>query len=155
MKFQQHTQRSIRFTQAYLVGLFLLALVGMCFGARIVEQIMRHASPYLTGNSRYYTLLISGYCSGSMALVVIVQLFQLITRIQHGDIFTSKNVETLHLISWEVGIVSCIAIVVGLTCYIPVLMIALASVLITLIIQVVRNAFAQAVQMKDELDYTI
>ena len=43
----------------------------------------------------------------------------------------------------------------GLTAYLPMLMIAVSCSLLTLIIRVVRNAFGKAVELQEQVDYTI
>jgi hypothetical protein len=75
-------------------------------------------------------------------------------RIESGQVFTTENVESLRLISW-----SCI--IGGLIClapsfyYFPWALVSVAAAFMGLIVRVVKNVVAQAVALKDEIDYTV
>ncbi|MCW6662509.1 DUF2975 domain-containing protein [Aerococcaceae bacterium NML190073] len=152
---KSHEDFSIRLTKWCLVLLAVCAIVMLLSGPRIVGIMMLRTSPWLQGALRYYLLLGSGYVLGTLALIVIVQLFHLVDRIGQGEVFIPTNVRSLQLIGWNVGVVAIMALIISITCYLPVLAIAIAGTFMTLIIRVVRNAFGKAVQMQDELDYTI
>ena len=68
--------------------------------------------------------------------------------------FVTRNVESLRRISW-----SCIA--GGLICfvsgfyYIPWFVVAVAAAFMGLIVRIVKNMVAQAVELKSDSDYTI
>lgn len=146
---------SIRLTKLFLAVLFIASMIALSVGKQLVRQIMFLRSPLLTGNIRFYALLICGYSLGIFAIVFIIQMFRLVERIGRGEVFSERNVSSLQRIGWIVAVASLIALFAGLTCYTPVLAISIAGVFMTLIIRVIRNAFGKAVQMKNELDYTI
>ena len=66
----------------------------------------------------------------------------------------SANVTALRRISWccAGAAVVCLA---AAYIYLPFAFLGVAAAFMALIVRVLKNAFAQAVHMKDELDYTI
>jgi len=151
----QYEQTSIVLTKIGLILFSIIAILLMFNGPWIIEQLMHRTSPLLSGNTRRGLFMTSGYTCGILALLCMFSLFQLVNRIGNGQIFTRENVTTLRHIGWEVMVVTILAILIGLTCYLPILAIAAAGAFMTLIIRVVRNAFGKAVAMQDELDYTV
>ncbi|MBS4461673.1 DUF2975 domain-containing protein [Aerococcaceae bacterium zg-B36] len=145
----------IKITKGSIIVFALIAIVLLFTGPHIVQYIMPRSTPLFTDQLRFNVLLSSGYISGTLALFFLFQLYRLVTNIENGNIFIDENVKTLDWITHAITIVSIIAILVGFTCYLPILFIALACGFTALIIQIVRNAFAKAIQMQDELDYTV
>ncbi|MBK0347704.1 DUF2975 domain-containing protein [Aerococcaceae bacterium zg-ZJ1578] len=145
----------IKITKGSIIVFALIAIVLLFTGPHIVQYIMPRSTPLFTDQLRFNVLLSSGYISGTIALFFLFQLYRLVTNIENGNLFIDENVKTLDWITHAITIVSIIAILVGLTCYLPILFIALACGFTALIIQIVRNAFAKAIQMQDELDYTV
>lgn len=146
---------SIRLTKLCLIGLFLAAIGLMCTGTWVVDLAVIYPSPILQGASRYWTLLVGGYTLGFLALIFLIHLYQLVTRIGHDQVFIPKNVRSLQLLGWEVGAASLISFLLGTSCYIPILLLTVAGIALTLVIRVIRNAFGKAVELQDQVDYTI
>ena len=146
---------SIKITKI-LILLLLVGAVGMCIGGpTIVKIVMTKRSPFFDGEVRFWTLLSCGYVCAVLFFIFLYQLFLLVSRIEKGDVFISENVKALGLISNLVLTAAFITLFVGLTCTYMILIITLAAFFITPIIRVVKNAFGKAVEMKEELDYTI
>ncbi|MBR7926717.1 DUF2975 domain-containing protein [Aerococcaceae bacterium zg-ZUI334] len=145
----------IKITKGSIILFALITITLLFTGPHIVQYIMPRSTPLFTNQLRFNVLLSSGYVSGILALFFLFQLYRLVTNIENGNIFIDENVKTLDWITHAITIVSIIAILVGFTCYLPILFIALACGFTALIIQIVRNTFAKAIQMQDELDYTI
>ena len=78
----------------------------------------------------------------------------ILTRIEAGAVFVPANVTALRRISWccAGAAVVCLA---AAYIYLPFAFLGVAAAFMALIVRVLKNAFAQAVHMKDELDYTI
>ena len=89
-----------------------------------------------------------GYVCAVLAFVMLVSLYKFLRRIEAGAVFVPANVTALRRISWccAGAAVVCLA---AAYIYLP------FAFLGVLIVRVLKNAFAQAVHMKDELDYTI
>ena len=78
----------------------------------------------------------------------------ILRRIEAGAVFVPANVTALRRISWccAGAAVVCLA---AAYIYLPFAFLGVAAAFMALIVRVLKNAFAQAVHMKDELDYTI
>ena len=99
-------------------------------------------------------LLGMGYVCAVLAFVMLVSLYKFLRRIEAGAVFVSANVTALRRISWccAGAAVVCLA---AAYIYLPFAFLGVAAAFMALIVRVLKNAFAQAVHMKDELDYTI
>ena len=97
-----------------------------------------------------------GYCSAALALWMLYNLYMFLARIEKGDVFTSDNVLALRRISWCCTWAAVLCLPVGAVLGLPfIFAIGVAAAFMALIVRVIKNAFAQAVKMKDELDYTV
>ena len=78
----------------------------------------------------------------------------ILRRIEAGAVFVPANVTALRRISWccAGAAVVCLA---AAYIYLPFAFLGVAAAFMALIVRVLKNAFAQAVHMKDELDCTI
>ena len=94
-----------------------------------------------------------GYVCAVLAFVMLVSLYKFLRRIEAGAVFVPANVTALRRISWccAGAAVVCLA---AAYIYLPFAFLGVAAAFMALIVRVLKNAFAQAVHMKDELDYT-
>jgi hypothetical protein len=112
-------------------------------------------SPWLTGYPRFWIIIIGGYICAIILFVMLYQLYRLVVRIDSGEVFSERNVRSLKIIS-DVVLMACVlTFIMGITCGFFILLICAAAAFMTAIIRVVMNAFSKAVEMKDELDYTV
>lgn len=146
---------SILLTKICLISLLIAAIGLILTGTWVVELAIVYPSPLLEGQARFFTMLLGGHLLGIIALLFLVHLYQLVTRIGKGQVFIPKNVRSLQLLGWEVGLASLIAFLLGVTTYVPILLITVAGIALTLVIRVIRNAFGKAVELQDQVDYTI
>lgn len=146
---------SIFATKAFIIVLGIGAVLMCIFGPAIVDIIMNKATPLLPDNIRYWVMLIGGYICAALLFAVLFLLFGLVVRIERGEVFTTKNVRSLNLLSKLVFTASLSTFIIGVTCTYMILIITLAASFITSIICVIKHAFAKAVEMKDELDLTV
>lgn len=148
-------ENSIRVTKGCILLLFAAAAVMSVLGPRIVSHFMERSTPWLTGSVRYGVMLGVGYVCAALAFACLTDLYRLLSRISRGDVFVRENVTSLRRIGLEVLAAAAATFVIGVTCYLPVLVLSAAAVFMMLIIRVIRNVFGKAVDMQDELDYTI
>jgi len=139
-------KRSITLSKICVV-IFSLALVLFAVRANsLVEFLDLQTDPF--------KFLITIYSGCVPAVILLWNLFFLLNRIEKDEVFINRNVDSLRRISW-----SCIA--GGLICfisgfyYIPWFVVAIAAAFMGLIVRVVKNVVAQAVELKSESDYTI
>lgn len=155
MQNKTHEDISVLLTKICLVGLFIGAVILLSTGTWVVDLAIIYPSPFLQGNYRYITMLVLGYTIGFLALFFLYHLFKLVNQIGKGLIFVEKNVRSLQIIGWEAATITVISFLMGILCYIPVLLITVAGIALTLVIRVIRNAFGKAVELQNDADYTI
>ncbi len=94
------------------------------------------------------------YAGSAFGWLCLYQLWRLLANIRRGALFVSDNVRCLRIVSW-----CCVwaAIIAALSAayYPPFLFIAAAAGFMSLLVRIVKNAFEQAITMKDELDLTV
>lgn len=114
-------------------------------------MVTAHALPPASGP----VLLGMGYVCAVLALVMLVSLYKFLRRIEAGAVFVPANVTALRRISWCCAGAAVVCLPAGVGIYLPFAFLGVAAAFMALIVRVLKNAFAQAVRMKDELDYTI
>jgi hypothetical protein len=121
------------------------------------------AAPYLVKNYVLYTmknpevikpLIATIYACAVPGLIALFSLDRLLANIKAKNVFISKNVKYLRVISWCSFAVSAILFVSGFY-YLLFLLIAVAAAFFGLILRVVKNVIEQAVAIKNENDFTI
>ena len=101
------------------------------------------------------TLLVLGYACAALAIGMLVSLYKFLRRIEKGEVFVPENVAALRRISWCCAGAAVLCLAAVFICYRPFAVLAAAAGFMALLVRVLKNAFAQAVRMKNELDYTI
>lgn len=94
------------------------------------------------------------YIGAFPAALLLYDLLLLLRRIEAGQVFNLKNVERLRRISWCCFAGAGIA-VISAVYYFPWAFLAVAAAFMGLIVRVVKNVVAQAVELQDEVDSTI
>ena len=146
---------SVGATKAFIVILTLGAVLMCILGPKIVEIVMTKTSPLAPDSMRYWILLIGGYVLAAILFVFLYILYKLICRIELGEVFVEQNVKDLSTLSKLVFLAGVITFTIGISCTYMVFIITLATAFVTPIISVIKHAFAKAVAMKDELDFTV
>lgn len=99
-------------------------------------------------------LMVTIYSGSIPAAYLLYNLFHLLRRIEAGKIFINENVGRLRRISWSCFVGAGVAFASGFY-YLSWLFVFVAAAFMGLIVRVVKNVVAQAVDLKDEADYTI
>jgi hypothetical protein len=88
------------------------------------------------------------------ASYLLYSLFRLLNRIEAEQVFIPENVERLRHISWSCfgGAVVALA---STFYYVPWLFVAVAAAFMGLIVRVVKNVVARAVELQEEVDSII
>ena len=92
---------------------------------------------------------------GHQPFAVLLNLFRLLGRVEKGAVFVAENVRSLRRIALCCALAALICIPAGAVLYFPFACMGIAAGFMALIVQVLKNTFAQAVRMKDELDLTV
>ena len=133
----------------FCVLVFAVMLIGTVLSAPWLITWFR---PDLAGKK---VLFLSTIYSGSIpAAVLLYCLYQLLRHIELEQVFITKNVEYLRRISWccFAGSVICFA---SIPYYFPWCFVAVAAAFMGLIVRVIKNVIAQAVELKNESELTI
>ncbi|MCI2048350.1 MAG: DUF2975 domain-containing protein [Lachnospiraceae bacterium] len=100
-------------------------------------------------------VLLLGYCCAATFLVMLFVMLRFLKRLETNRVFVSENTEDLRKISRCCAIGALLTVLAGILLYLPIIFIAAAAGFMTLVVLVIKNAFEQAVIMKNELDLTI
>lgn len=88
------------------------------------------------------------------AIVALFSLDRMLAAIRRGEVFTKANVRLLRIISWAC-FVAAVVLLVSSVVSIVFAVIALLAAFFGMILRVVKNLFAAAVELKAENDFTI
>ena len=94
------------------------------------------------------------YASGVPAAVVLFCLHRLLRNISEEEVFIQENVRSQRIMSWCLMAAALVYLVGSLFDWYLVVL-AAAAAFVGLILRVVKNVFAQAVELKNENDFTI
>ena len=152
---QWDDHKSITLTR-YVVALAILASVVMTVsGPWLVRwlvdtHILQHTGPVVEVG-----LLVLGYLCAALAFWMLYNLYRFLQRLEQGQVFVPQTVQALRRISWCCMGAAVLCLPAGVLIYLPFAFLAVAAGFMALLVRVLKNAFEQAVRMKDELDYTI
>ena len=153
MKFTWSDQKSIILTRVVVAGTIAGCGIMTVSGPWLTRwMVSANALPPASGP----VLLGMGYVCAVLAFVMLVSLYKFLRRIEAGAVFVPANVTALRRISWCCTWAAALCLPVGAVLGLPfIFAIGVAAAFMALIVRVIKNAFAQAVKMKDELDYTV
>lgn len=144
-----NTEKSITLSK-WVVVIFIAALLTIVIGGPwLMPIILRWGREQLVP-----VFLWVIYTTAVPALFILICLYRILSRLTKGLIFVRENVSSLRVISWLCFVCAFICLVAGFF-YLPWWIVAVAAAFIGLIVRVVRNVFARAVALQDEIDYTI
>ena len=133
----------------YVFAAILLAADIFCFRLTGWFAVIRNMS-----RQQGVGMMATVYVCSVFAWVVLFCLWRLLNNIRRGEVFVAQNVRFMRLVSWCCAGV-CAACLVSMLWYLPFVFVAVAAGFMALIVRIVKNAFQQAIDMKDELDLTI
>lgn len=135
------------------VGGFALVLAALDLTALWLEPLMFE----VLSHAQVVGLVVLTYLCSVPAWGALWCLWKLLGNLGQGLVFVPQNVRFMRLVSWECFAVAGLCVVVG-SWFVPLFLnfvLAGAAAFMGLIVRIVKNAFEQAISMKDELDFTI
>lgn len=133
--------------------LFLGLLLAIAVSAPwLTHWFVNFSQAGLKGTESYFLATI--YVGFVPAAYLLYSLLGLLRRIDAGQVFIAANVELLRRISWSCFAGAGIALI-SIFYYYPWFFLAVAAAFMGLIVRVVKNVIAQAVELKNEADYTV
>lgn len=148
-------EQSIRLSKV-CVWLFMILLAALDLGCYWAVDWFIGTRPVLLGFGLREGLLMMStiYLGSAPAWVLLINLHRLLGALAAGQIFVPANVARLRRVSWCCT-AACLLCLISAFYYLPWLLVAVAAGFMALIVRIVKNCFAQAAAMKDELDFTI
>ena len=144
--------RSIVLSKICVVIFALALLAGGIFAHRIITPIAY--TPLDTAFGEVSPFLLTVYVGIIPAFALLVLLYILLHRIGKGQVFVPQNVKSLRLISWCCFLGAFLSLASTLY-YFTWILVAAAAAFMGLIVRIVKNVFAKAVELQDEADFTI
>ncbi len=152
------TKHSVRVSLIIAV-LFLAALVGSCFFASYVADIILSlpegivAEPAVTENT---PLFLTGviYAIIATAAVATVCMICLLLRIHRGLVFTAPSIALLRAVSWCCMLGCIFFALIGIYAQLA-LPVAFVALFVGLCLRVVKNVVQEAAEIKSENDLTV
>lgn len=95
----------------------------------------------------FYTLMVP-------EVTALCFLYRLLRNISRREVFSGENVRCLRVLSWSCFLAAFICLLSAIY-YLPFAFVAAMTGFMGLILRVVKNVFAEAVELKQENDYTI
>lgn len=143
--------RSVALSRLCVI-VFALCLASLDIGAyRLAAWVVREQfRPWQFG----VLLMVSIYSGSVFAWICLYQLWRLLGNIRVGEVFVAANVYRMRAVSWCCVCATAICLL-SAAYYLPFAFVAVAAGFMALIVRIVKNAFQQAITMKDELDLTV
>lgn len=141
------------------ICVYLFALTGV-FICIFLPQWLKYVvessrSPELfSSNISLLALLIIGYPLAAVCFKALFELHGLLISVEKGEVFSQANVIRLRLISWLCITASLMCLAASLFYYQLIIMFCIGAFM-GLVLRVLKNVFASAVEIKEENDYTI
>ena len=153
-----NSKRSIILTKFCILTLMLVSVIMMFYGKYLISRFL-----ILTGGAKidisnefsFYIITFISYILGILALLTLFCMLRFIVNLENDLVFVPQNIKWLRFISYgclSAGLLLIIATVVYHKLF---LVLSLAALFMMLIVRVIKNAFEQAIEMKEELDLTI
>lgn len=137
----------------FCVLIFMVLLAATAFTAPwLIQRFLIFSRADLIGTEAFFLSTI--YIGSIPAAVLLFCLYKLLYRIQLDEVFDNSNVECLRRISWSC-FAGALVSSVSVAYYFPWIFVAVAAAFMGLIVRVIKNIIAQAVELKNEADFTV
>lgn len=145
-------EKSISLSKICVLVFALMLIFAVLSAPWLVRRLMDFSRAGLVGKEVFF--LVTIYSGSVPAAILLFSLYRLLYRIRLGQVFIAINVEYLRRISWSCfsGAIICFA---STTYYFPWVFVAIAAAFMGLIVRVIKNVIAQAVELKNESELTI
>ncbi|MGI6711901.1 MAG: DUF2975 domain-containing protein [Bacillota bacterium] len=135
------------------ISLFMcLLIITVVFAPWMTRWFLSFSRAELTGTEPYFLATI--YTGFFPAAYLLYSLLRLLLRIETEQVFITENVERLRRISWSCFAGAAISLV-STSYYFPWVFVAVSAAFMGLIVRVVKNVVAKAVDLQNEVDYTV
>ena len=102
----------------------------------------------------YWAIMIAFYICAVITAVALWKLEQLLRNILAGQVFVRKNVRHIRTVQWCCGLVSLVCLPAA-CCYLPLIFMVIIMAFLCLVVSVVAQIMAAAVEIREENDLTV
>lgn len=153
-----NSKKSIILTKFCILALMVISVIMMFCGRYLISRFL-----IMTGGAKIniskelslYIITFISYILGIIAQVTLFCMLKFVTNLEKDLVFIPQNIKWLRFISYGCLSVGLLLIIVTVVYHKLYLIFSLAALFMMLIVRVIKNAFEQAVKMKEELDLTI
>ena len=153
-----NSKRSIILTKFCILALMLVSVIMMFCGKYLISRFL-----ILTGGARinisnefsFYIITFISYILGIIALLTLFCMLRFTINLEKDLVFVPQNIKWLRFISYGCLSAGLLLIITTVVYHKLFLVLSLAALFMMLIVRVIKNAFEQAIEMKEELDLTI
>jgi len=145
-------EKSICLTKFCILLFMFLLIVTVVFAPWLIRWFLGFSRAELEGTEPFFLATI--YIGFVPAAYLLYSLLRLLHRIEAGQVFITENVERLRRISWSCFVGAGVSFV-SVFYYFPWVFVAVAAAFMGLIVRVVKNVVAKAVELQNEVDYTV
>lgn len=145
-------KRSMMLSKVCTLLCLAFVAVVLVTGPRLVWWLMGISYNARLADARLFLATI--YVGGVAAVALLLLLYRLLHNISRGQVFVPTNVALMRYISWGCFAGGVVGLVSALY-YLPWGLVGAVACFAGLILRVLKNVFAQAVEIKTENDYTV
>lgn len=145
-------KKSISLSKLCILLFMGLLVVTVVSAPWLTRWFLGFSRAELQGTETFF--LVTIYVGAIPAAHLLYSLLRLIRRIESEQVFITENVEGLRRISWSCFAGASISLF-SVFYYFPWIFVAVAAAFMGLIVRVVKNVVAKAVELQDEVDYTV
>ena len=150
--FMWNNGRSIVLSKICVILFALILLAVGIFAYKIIIPIAY--KPFDTIFGTVSPFLLTAYTGLIPAFSLLALLYTLLHRIGKGQVFVPQNVKSLRLISWCCFFGAFLSLA-STFYYFMWIFVAVAAAFMGLIVRIVKNVFAKAVELQEDADFTI
>ena len=150
--FMWNDKKSISLSKICILAFAVMLVYTAVTAPWLVRRLIDFSRADLYGKESFFLLTI--YLGSVPAAILLFCLYRLLHRIELEQVFVATNVECLRRISWSCFCGAIISLI-STFYYFPWIFIAVAAAFMGLIVRVVKNVVAQAVELKNESELTI
>jgi hypothetical protein len=150
--FERSRKRSTTLSLVFAIVFMVALAVCAVFLPELTKSFLRLKTSFV-GFSFWYSL-VNGYIVLALAAVADILLIKLLGNIKKGEVFVNQNVTILRFISWTIMLAALPFVALGLYFRVA-YAVGGVALFVGICLRVVKNAFAEAVAIKDENDYTV
>lgn len=143
--------RSLKLSQV-LVYLFLAVLIIGSIALPYLVNWFISINP--TKEYNYYLLLITLWCCAVPAFIALMTLIKLLKNLSNEQVFIQDNANYIRLLSWCCFSVCIVFFVLATQHYLAIVFVIIVAFM-GLILRVIKNVFAHAIEIKTENDLTV